>query len=273
MRSPAVTLCAALIAACGALPATREPGAGHTLRYVAITAGRHEGDGVIRIEDGGVRSEWFRMNDRGRGPELRSAIAIDADGMPRWYRVTGHDYWKAPVDERLDRDGDRLRWRSTSEHGEAAAGSYFVPTNPPLDGDAVLARALLRAPGRRLKTLPAGDVWIEADDPRDVTSRGEVLHLRRIAIAGMYLSPSLVWLDADGELFASVSPWSSVIRAGHEALIAELVADDQRWTDARSAAQAKQLAQTAPAAGVAITHARLFDAERKTIVPDATVIV
>jgi hypothetical protein len=52
-----------------------------------------------------------------------------------------------------------------------------------------------------------------------------------------------------------------------------LLADDQAWTGARAARLAAQLAHRPPAAGLAIIHARLFDSERRTIVPDATVVV
>jgi imidazolonepropionase-like amidohydrolase len=82
-----------------------------------------------------------------------------------------------------------------------------------------------------------------------------------------------VWLDEDGELFATVSPWTSTIRAGAEAAIPILVADDQAWGAARAARLATKLAHRPPAAGLAITHARLYDSERRTVVPDATVVV
>src|SRR5690606_9315297 len=60
---------------------------------------------------------------------------------------------------------------------------------------------------------------------------------------------------------------------GAAALIPRLIAADQQWRAARAAGLAGKLARRPPAAGLAITHARVFDAERRAIVPDATVIV
>ncbi|HEY0476924.1 MAG TPA: amidohydrolase family protein, partial [Kofleriaceae bacterium] len=68
-------------------------------------------------------------------------------------------------------------------------------------------------------------------------------------------------------------PWTSTIRTGAEPAIPALVADDAAWNAARAARLAGQLAHRPPAAGLAITHARLFDSERRTVVPDATVVV
>jgi imidazolonepropionase-like amidohydrolase len=236
--------------------------------------GRHAGDAEVRIEPDGRRFGHFTFNDRGRGPDIRTELALDATGMPRTFRATGHNYLKAPVDERLDDTGGTLSWQSKSEHGQAPAGSgWYVTLNDALEGTTALAQALLRAKDHRIKLLPTGEAWIDDETTREVEIAGAKRQLHRIAVAGFGFQPFLAWLDGDNELFASVSSWSSVIRAGAEAAIPTLVADDQAWAAARAARLATQLAHRPPAAGLAITHARLFDSERRTIVPDATVIV
>ncbi len=260
----------------GPAPSARGPGGGEAreLRYAVITVGRHAGDAELRIQPDGTRLSHFTFNDRGRGPDVRAAIVLDDRGAPRWYRATGHDYLKAPVDEQLDVQDGALVWKSTSEHDHARLDAgFFGPLSGPFDSGAILARALLAAPGHRVKLLPAGEAWIEDISARDVEIGGQPRTLRRIAIAGAGFQPELLWVDEDGEYFAEVSPWSSVIREGAEAAIPTLVADDQKWLAARAARLAATLAHRPPAAGLAITHARLFDSEQKTIVPDATVIV
>jgi imidazolonepropionase-like amidohydrolase len=258
-----------LAAACGPAAAPRAPSPeARVLRYAVITVGRPSGEGEVQILADGTRRTHFTFNDRGRGPDVRTELRVDAAGAPRFFRATGHAYEKQPVDEKLDERGGQLAWSSPSERGQAPAGSgFYLPIDDALGTS--LVRALLRAPGRRLRLLPAGEAWIEAE--AEVVLDGR--RLRQVAIAGLGFAPQLVWLDGDGELFASASSWISVVREGAAALIPRLLAADQRWSAARAAGLAAKLARRPPAAGLAITHARVFDAERRAIVPDATVIV
>jgi hypothetical protein len=197
---------------------------------------------------------------------------IDAAGAPLRLRVTGHDYLKAPVDERLDDAGGTLTWQSTSEHGRAPSGSgFYAARHSPIG--AVLEQALLRAPNHRVKLLPAGEAWIDDDTTRDVEIAGATRHLRRLAVAGLGFSPELVWLDEENLLLGWVSAWTSMVPVGADAAIPTLLADDDAWSAARAAKLARQLAHRPPGGVLAIVHARLFDSERAAIVPDATVIV
>ncbi|HWO25559.1 MAG TPA: amidohydrolase family protein [Kofleriaceae bacterium] len=268
----AVALALALAAACGSSAAPRSPAQGpagaRVLRYEVITVGRPSGSGEVRIEADGTRRTHYTFNDRGRGPDVRTELRVDATGAPRFFRATGHAYEKQPVDERLDEQGGQLAWRSPSEHGQAPAGSgFYVPIEDSLGTS--LVRALLRAPGRRLRLLPAGEAWIEGDHMVELPGR----RLRQVAVAGLTYAPFLVWLDEEGELFAYPSSWISTIREGAASLIPLLLAAEQTWYAARAADLAKKLAHRPPAAGLAITHARVFDAERRAVIPDATVIV
>ncbi|MGH9884995.1 MAG: amidohydrolase family protein, partial [bacterium] len=259
----------ASLGACSPSSSPRAPGGGaRVLKYAVITSGRPSGDGEIRIEAGGTRRTHFAFNDRGRGPDVTTELRVDAAGQPRHFRATGHAYEHQPVDERLDERGGRLRWSSAGEHGDAAAGAgFYIPQNHDLDVD--LVRALLRAPGKKRALLPAGQAWIESDAIVEIEGR----RLHQIAVAGIGFAPELVWLDDELELFARPSSWVSIVREGSAAALPALLAADQTWLTARAERLARQLAHRPPAAGLAITHARVFDAERRTVVPDATVVI
>jgi imidazolonepropionase-like amidohydrolase len=260
------------VAGCGPAASPRGPGGARVLEFSVITVGRPSGEAEVRFEPDGKRRGHFTFNDRGRGPDLRTEIELDAMGWPRHFHVTGNDYLKAPIDERLDEANGTLTWQSTSEHGQAPSGSGFYVPNQ--DGfDAVLAQALLRAPNHRLKLLPAGEAWIDDDTTREIEIAGVKRRLRRLAIAGFSYTPFLVWLDENNDSFAGVSSFISIIRRGAEAAIPTLLADDDAWGAARQAKLAATLAHRPPGGKLAITHAQLFDSERKTVVPDATVIV
>jgi imidazolonepropionase-like amidohydrolase len=264
-------------AAADAAPVAPAPGTGapRALSYSITMQGRRAGEVELRIAADGSRTGDLRFTVRGAVETIHTQLAVDAAGAPRRFRATGRDHFGQPIDEQLeDAGGGELRWKSTSERGQApAASGWYLPLADSGDATALLARALLAAPGHRLALLPAGQAWIEDDTVRELPIAGAPRKLHRVAIAGLGFEPALVWLDEDRELFASVSAWQSTIRRGAEAAIPALIADDQAWIAARAARLAGTLAHRPPAAGLAIIHARLFDAETRRILPDATVIV
>src|SRR4051812_32432525 len=120
-------LIGSLLAACSSATAPRAPGGtAKVLQIDVITVGRHAGEAEIRIEPDGRRLTHFTFNDRGRGPDVRTEMTVDDAGLPRTFKATGHDYLKAPVDERLETRDGKLRWTSTSEHGDAAIGGFYA---------------------------------------------------------------------------------------------------------------------------------------------------
>ncbi|MBK7534326.1 MAG: hypothetical protein IPI49_02935 [Myxococcales bacterium] len=243
-------------------------------RYVFVTAGRAAGGGELTVAGDGTRRSHFWFNDRGRGPDLQISISVDGQGLPREVSIRGHDYLKAAVDEQVSAAQGTLRWRSTAESGAAPVGSgFFVPLSFPFDTLAVLARAVEGAPGRRLRLLPAGEAWIEDLRPQQVTLGGQVRTVRQVALSGLGFAPELFWIDEHGDLFAAVSSWSSMVAAGAEPLIPQLLAQDEAWREARAATLAGELAEAAPATGLAFTHVGLYDAEKRQVRADATVVV
>src|SRR6185436_14533762 len=132
------------------------------LRYAVITSGRTSGEGEVRIEADGTRRTHFAFNDRGRGPNVSTELRVDAAGAPRYFRATGSAYEKQPIDERLDERDGKLVWSSAGERGEALAGSgFYVAQNNNIGVD--LAHAVLRAAGKPVALLPAGEARLEAD--------------------------------------------------------------------------------------------------------------
>src|SRR5690554_359978 len=111
VRIPALLLVACCFA--GSLQAAE------TLRYVAIVDDGTKAGHQVVTRDGPVTRVDFVFKDNGRGPELSEEYELAPDGTYRRYRVTGTSTFGAPVDERFVREGDRVRWTSTSDRGEA----------------------------------------------------------------------------------------------------------------------------------------------------------
>src|SRR5207249_604135 len=113
-------------------------------------------------EDGNWRFA-FEFNDRGRGPKLTSTITLDSDGIPIRVESSGVNYLKAPVSEKLEVSGGAAHWKNSSEDGEKAFSpkAFYLSLSGAPEEAALLARALLRAPGGKLPLLPDGQAAIE----------------------------------------------------------------------------------------------------------------
>ena len=105
------------------------------------------------------------------------------------------------------------------EEGEQAGNgaAFYLPMNSPPEFFAVLARALLKAPDRKLPLLPAGEASIETAGTLK-TAKGELTEYR---ITGLGFSQESIWLDPAGTAW-SVSGWFSVVPEGSESVIPEL---------------------------------------------------
>ncbi|HEV7554722.1 MAG TPA: amidohydrolase family protein [Kofleriaceae bacterium] len=239
------------------------------VRYAFVTVGRHSGEVELRIDADRTRHEHYTFNDRGRGPDVTATWTVDANDAPRHLRVSGVDYLKAPVDETLDEAGDEVHWHGAGEDGHGTG--FYSQRYEALNQD--LVAALLRAPDHHVKLLPSGTASIESDRVVEVQVGGTARKLRQLAIAGFGFTPFLIWLDESNDVFASASSWISLVRDGGESAIPKLVELDNRWLADRAAHLASSLAHHPPAAGLAITHASVFDPETKTVAREQTVVI
>jgi imidazolonepropionase-like amidohydrolase len=91
-------------------------------------------------------------------------------------------------------------------------------------------------------------------------------------ISGLSYTPSPIWLDDDGALFAQGSEWSMVIREGWESAAKPLLAEQSRRADAMQAKWAKTLGRQ-PKGDLVFTNCRLFDAPAARTIPNSTIVV
>ncbi len=243
-------------------------------RYAFLLSGRPAGEQTTRRVSAGEWTYHFEFNDRGRGPKQETRLVLGAGGVPVALEITGLDYFKGPVDERFTLAGGKAVWSSSSEKGEAAAAgpAFYIPMAGPPEILAVLARAVLAAPEHRLPLLPSGEARIESLGELTVRQGETSRTVRQLLLSGISFTPLPLWLDGDGTLFAIHDGWSTTIRAGWEGALPELIAAQQVSDSAREAELARTLARR-PAQGLAITGARLFDAETGRTVPGTTVVI
>ncbi len=237
-----------------------------------LILGNPAGAQTVTAQAGGLTRAEYSFNDRGRGDHIVATWKLDAAGVPIEYQGSGNDYMKTPVSETFRVAAGRASWRNRAEQGATAiAGeAFYVPMNAPPEMLGVLARALLKAPGHRLALLPAGEASIDAVGP--APGPGGAGTMMQYQITGLDLSPTPIWLGADGETAANVSGWFSVLSPAARSLLPQLLPAQQRASDAWSARLAKE--QTlVPAEEVVIRNARLFDPRDLSVTAGTSVLI
>ncbi|MEP6994880.1 MAG: amidohydrolase family protein, partial [Acidobacteriota bacterium] len=242
--------------------------------YALLLRGNRAGyETSCRTPDGG-REVFFAFNDRGRGPELHTRARLDGSGIPSAIETDGHDYLKGEIHERFTRSATAASWKNKAEEGSRplTGAGYYVSYTGPFEDVAWLAGALDRAPGRRIPLLPEGEASSEALEERRVEANGQARNVRLHAIRGLDFEPSYVWLEKDGEMFAGLNSWVTIIPEGWESVGPELLAAQDARNQARRSEQVRRLRRV-PAVPVAITGARLFDSKSGSARTGMTVLL
>ncbi|HEX9984197.1 MAG TPA: amidohydrolase family protein [Thermoanaerobaculia bacterium] len=237
-------------------------------RYTALTSDNRAGTQVVTPGADALTVD-FEYNDRGRGPKTTSVIRLDEHGIPASIETTGVDYFKVPVSERFSVAGGVARWTNGADDGQASVTDprFYLSVYGPPEEQALLAKALIHAPGQKLPLLPAGEASVLRAGSMDVGGQT----VTQYTITGLDFTPVDVWLDADENLFASVSSYFSVIREGQEASARQLIeVQEQRAGD--RLAQFAAVLSTKPAA-IVVTNARLFDPVTGRLTPHSTIVV
>src|ERR1051325_436 len=187
-------------------------------RYTFVLSGNKAGyESSTRNPDGSLQIH-FEFNDRGRGSNVNEKILAGKDGIPTEIEITGVDYLKAPVEERFSLKQGVATWKNRSEEGQKkiSGKAFYASISGASEESALLAQALLAAPGHKLPLLPAGEASIEKRSELKISANGESQTVTQYAIGGLGFSPFPLWLDHDGKLFAFVSTWNSMIPEGWE---------------------------------------------------------
>ena len=277
----------ALLAACGEDPpppaqAPLPPAAVQTedprpkpteLRYSVVVMSRPAGGSATIEKPDGKRDTVYAYLDNGRGPKVQIHSDTDPQGILERFDAAGTETMGNIVDEHFAFDGKTMKWSSRAEKGEKPGQrAFYVPLAPYPEGLGLLARAAL-ADGGTIPLLPEGEAKIEKTIDAHLNLGGQRRHVTSYAITGLEILPTRIWLDDDGELFGIVDAWQSFIRTGWERTIDHLVSLQKTLDEKREEDLAKKLAKKPAAAGVAFTHARVFDADNKRWLADHTVVV
>lgn len=275
MKTALVPFAALALSLTLAPPSSAEEAVSQETRWTLLIQGNEAGSQTVRrLADGSFESH-FSFNDRGRGPDQTARYALSADGCFARYDLSGVDYLKAPVSVHFERAGKKAAWQSANESGKATVDgpAFYLPLEGPPEIDGILARALLAAPGGKLRLLPVGEASIAKLGTLDLEQNGTALTVRQVVVTGLGFNPSRLWIDdKDGSLFATDDGWSNLVRTGWEASLPKIREAQQQSIEARERELAAKLARH-PEKGLAIVGARLFDSETGKVAPKTTVVV
>lgn len=249
--------------------ATAAPNETHSSKMLLL--GNVAGNQTVQVDAAGQTRAEFSYNDRGRGDHIVATWKLDAAGIPIQYQGQGNDYIKAPVEEHFTLQNGKATWKNRSENGQVTTNesAFYVPANGPPEFIGVLARALLKATGHRLRLLPGGEATIEQTGTIRFSPDTE---LTQYAITGIDFKPQRVWLDHEGKTVGVLSPWLSTVAVEYEARITEL----QKAQEKADNAWAERIAHDAarlPRADLVIRNARLFDPRDLSITKGVSVLI
>jgi len=244
-----------------------------TASFTAVFGGKNVGH-LIAETKGDTTTIDFDIKNNGRGPTDAETIRSNADGLPIAWTIKGATTFGSKVDEHFTQSAGKAEWLDSTGKGSAKIarpGLYVAQSGSPWT-DAIIARALLKAPDMTLAALPGGTLRLEKGESLTVQGAGGPVTVTRYELSGIDLTPTTLLLDAKGDLFAEVSSNSILIRKGYEGeevRLRKLAAD---WSTARFVDIQKQTAHRY-AGPVRIRNVRLFDPATSALTGPVSVVM
>jgi len=234
--------------------------------YRAIIGGADSGYmKVERLDD--VIDVQLDIKQNGRGPTVDERIKLDEKGLPTNWTVNGTTTFGSTIDEAFLRDGERAFWRDAAGEGE-----YIIDDNTPFyvnqNGSsyylALIVAALEKSGQEFLALAPNGSAKVRQRETIEVSGPDGDLEVIGFEITGITMNPQLVFLDEEGEFFATSSPRYSLVRKGYESADATLRDYADRLSTQRFVEIQAKVARVYDNP-VRIKNVRVFDPETLTL--------
>lgn len=240
--------------------------------YVIQSTGTKHGDAWLWTSADGKRMARESWILRGQVFEFDSSGKAGADGMPAALEIRGFSP-TGDAAETFTVTGGKASWKSPVDAGSApyAKPAFYSTQGGPIDNTAWFLERILANPDHALKLLPGGEARATRLTTLTVGSGANRQEVTAWSITGVGTQPIPIWSDAKGRFFGFVFflSWLPEQYASEHARLNEA-------QTAALAAQAPTLLKSlvkVPAAAVAFTHVRVFDADNRAFLADQTVIV
>jgi imidazolonepropionase-like amidohydrolase len=235
---------------------------------------------VTRDGDALVMKTSFLFTDRGSPVPLTTTLRTRQDLTPEAYAIKGRTSRLSDIDTAIDIKGRTASIREGKDTREAAVSEQFFAISgyAPVSVQMMMVRywASHRIKGT-LKTLPGGDVTIEARSKDTIDVGGKSVQLQRYSLSGVIWGRESLWLDATNQLVAAVCVDAEfdhfeAIKEGYEAALPVFITKAAEDGMAALAALANRISPTRKGA-LAITNATLIDGTGAPSVADAVVVI
>ena len=259
-------------AAIAALALSATPASAEMQRYSVIFGGKVVGHLNADATPDAVTID-FDYKNNGRGPTMKEAIRLDANGLPTAWQIDGATTFGSKVTERFARKGATATWTDAAGSGKARAGkAVYVASNGSPWSTGLYLRAIMKAGGTSIPALPGGTLTLTKGEVLSLTGKGGSLPVTRYDLGGITTTPDTVLLDAGEQLVASVSPNFVIVREGYEAEAERLKTLAADWATQRFEGIQKKVAHRYDGP-VRIRDVRIFDPKTQKLTDRVSVLV
>lgn len=237
-------------------------------RYSVIAADEKVGS-LVATGNGTAIEITYEVDNNGRGPKMRERIVIGEKSIPTQWHIQGRTMFGSQVDELYTWRNGTFEWRSQADRGRQRSKQpkLYVANDASPWSLGLYARALLQAPDHKLAVAPGGELRLERIDETRLGPQAVSVY----ALSGVGLTPEVILLDEDGQLFAHLSSTSLLVREGSESYASELMLVERQARAQRLVDLQKHLARRFDTP-VRIRNVRVFD-PRKLALSEAVSVV
>lgn len=261
--------------AAAALASAASPLCAEPVEYRMVTEGVDIGRYVVDRE-GQTVSIDYDIKQNGRGPTITEKVVLGPDGAPVDWKITGRTTFGNAVNESFRRTAGGATWTDLAGKGSLQgkdAPRFYATQNGSVFDVAILAKALLAAPGRTLPVAPAGTATLTERGKAGFDGPDGRIEATIFELGGLSLDPTYLALDGTGELFAVLSEDNVLVRKGYEKVSEEpLIAMAEKLGAERFARLQAENAKRY-AGPVRIRNVRLFDPRAKALTDPRDVVV
>ena len=210
--------------ALAALAATPDASAAPATTRFKLLSSTGEVGTLVGTEDGDVVETDYRVDDNGRGPKLRERIELGPGGLPRRWAIEGRSECGAPVKESFSVEGDRARWTSLDDAGEAEGqDALYLANNGTPWALGIYLKVLRISKDHRHAVLPAGALRLEALREVEIGAGPTREKVGAYALWGLHVAPLFVLARGD-RLVAWLSPGAVLVEEARQGEFAPLSA-------------------------------------------------
>ncbi|SRX54321.1 amidohydrolase family protein [Aequorivita sp. CIP111184] len=216
----------------------------------------------------------YDYKNNGRGPTIKEAVVLNADGFPVQWDIAGSSTFGNTIDEHFKLDGKNASWKDASGKATATVEkpSFYVNQSGSPYSLFMTARVLLNSKDQSVSALPAGDLKLTELESIESKTGDSPLKLKTYALSGVNLNPSYFILDANNQFFAMIDARFIIIREGYESEEKEMRMLAEKYSAARFEDLQKRFAHNYDK-NIRIRNVKIFDPKTLALTDLASVLV